>query len=271
MHISAEGKLGLLVGLLALGGAGAVWVAPDHTEMGWGMIAVAAAGVGALAYHHFSGILARLWNVGARRKMSSLIGAIACAIGLAGFSATYLWQRAPSPNAASSDIIFLPPLFNYNLEWNPAANIEVIMLPVRQAADTSMLTTGLPVFRLKNIDKEVAKDLKITWNATNISLLVAVEHSNNLKPYNAILKNDQFAIFSKPPDDQLLSRALHIKTRGTTVSQSGIRGYVCGYSVTDESTLPYLAPQIDNTSYTDVVMPSRLIDPAKHAAFAKLQ
>jgi len=44
MQISIEGKLGILLGLLALGGGGAVWVAPDHTEIGWLMIATAGTG-----------------------------------------------------------------------------------------------------------------------------------------------------------------------------------------------------------------------------------
>jgi hypothetical protein len=54
MHISPEGKLGLLLGLIALAGAGAIMVAPDHTEIGWLLIAIAAIGGMALAWHHFS-------------------------------------------------------------------------------------------------------------------------------------------------------------------------------------------------------------------------
>jgi hypothetical protein len=199
MAISTEGKLGLLVGLLALGGAGAVMIWPDHMEIGWGMIVMAAAGAAALAYQHFSVILARLSDVGARSKMLSLVGAIVCAIGFVGFSVAYLWQGLPSRNVASSDIILLPPIYTYNLEWNPVANIEIIMFPVRQTTETSPLTTGLPLFRLKNIGKEVAKDLKITWIGTNISLSDTVKDSHNLTPYNAVLTNDQFAIFSKIP------------------------------------------------------------------------
>ena len=54
MHISSEGKIGISVGLLALGGAGAVVVAegPLLTAIGWASIAIAILGGAALAYHH---------------------------------------------------------------------------------------------------------------------------------------------------------------------------------------------------------------------------
>jgi hypothetical protein len=50
--ISTEGKLGLILGLLALGGTGAIMIWPDHTELGWAMIAIAVAGGAALACYH---------------------------------------------------------------------------------------------------------------------------------------------------------------------------------------------------------------------------
>jgi hypothetical protein len=59
MQISTEGKLDLLVGLLALGGAGAVMIWPDHTAIGWAMIAVALVGGIALGYYHFRDYLRR--------------------------------------------------------------------------------------------------------------------------------------------------------------------------------------------------------------------
>jgi hypothetical protein len=54
MLISVEGKFGILLGLIGLAGAGAIMIAPEHTEIGWTLIVVAVVGGGFLAYHHFS-------------------------------------------------------------------------------------------------------------------------------------------------------------------------------------------------------------------------
>ena len=59
MRISMEGKLSLLVGIAGLAGAGAIMIAPEHTEIGWSLIGTAGAGIIALAVHHFGGYLAR--------------------------------------------------------------------------------------------------------------------------------------------------------------------------------------------------------------------
>src|SRR2546425_7343191 len=53
MPISLEGKIGISLALLALGGAGAVMVAPEQLWIGWGMIGIATVGGVALAMHHF--------------------------------------------------------------------------------------------------------------------------------------------------------------------------------------------------------------------------
>jgi hypothetical protein len=53
MQISFEGKLGLVLGLIALAGAGAIMVAPDKLWIGWSLIAIAALGGVMLGFHHF--------------------------------------------------------------------------------------------------------------------------------------------------------------------------------------------------------------------------
>jgi hypothetical protein len=53
MHLTVEGKLGIVLSLLGLGGAGAIMVAPQQFWIGWSLIAVAMAGGIALGLHHF--------------------------------------------------------------------------------------------------------------------------------------------------------------------------------------------------------------------------
>src|ERR1700730_7260141 len=94
MAISTEGKLGLALGLLALGVSGAVWVAPDHTEIGWSMIAVAVVGGIALAHHHFREMLARSWTPNAKHRMVALFAMIIFGLGFIGSGAVYFWPRS---------------------------------------------------------------------------------------------------------------------------------------------------------------------------------
>jgi hypothetical protein len=54
MRISGEGTAGLIVGLVALGGGGAIWVAPEQLWIGWSLLAIAALGGIALFVHHYS-------------------------------------------------------------------------------------------------------------------------------------------------------------------------------------------------------------------------
>ena len=96
MAISTEGKLSLVVGLLGLAGGGAVWVAPDHTEIGWSMIAIAVIGSIALAFHHFSPKLEQLWQPSARLRMTALAGMIVFGLGFFGSAAVYFWVAPPS-------------------------------------------------------------------------------------------------------------------------------------------------------------------------------
>jgi hypothetical protein len=102
MQISTEGKLAILLGLLALGGGGAVWVAPDHTEIGWLMIATAGVGTIALATHHFSGKLAPLWTPGAKHRMIALLGMIIFGAAFIGSAAVYFWPKPVTISETSS-------------------------------------------------------------------------------------------------------------------------------------------------------------------------
>jgi hypothetical protein len=92
MHISAEGKIGILLALIGLAGAGAMMVAPEHTEIGWLLIAVALTGGAFLAGHHFADL--KKW----RRKMVALIGMAVCVLGLFGFTTMYFFSR-PTPKS----------------------------------------------------------------------------------------------------------------------------------------------------------------------------
>jgi hypothetical protein len=53
MPISFEGKLSLVLGLIALAGGGAIMVAPEKLWIGWTLIGIALAGGGVLGFHHF--------------------------------------------------------------------------------------------------------------------------------------------------------------------------------------------------------------------------
>lgn len=102
MAISTEGKFSIALVLLAVGGGGALWIAPDHTEIGWGMVAVAIVGGIALAAYHFSEMLRRSWTPSAKIRMIALLGMIICGVGLIASALVYFWPIPPTPNDAAS-------------------------------------------------------------------------------------------------------------------------------------------------------------------------
>jgi hypothetical protein len=93
--ISGEGKLGLALGLIALGGAGALGVWPTHQEIGWILIAIAIVGGAALTAHHFKERLTR----DRRGRLIQKIGAVTVLILILGavFGAAFMaTTRVPS-------------------------------------------------------------------------------------------------------------------------------------------------------------------------------
>ncbi|AZG76288.1 hypothetical protein [Methylocystis rosea] len=71
MAISVEGKIGIFLGLFGLLGTGAIMIAPQHTEIGWGLIAFSAIGFATLWAHH----------IGARQKMLAATGMVFFGVG----------------------------------------------------------------------------------------------------------------------------------------------------------------------------------------------
>lgn len=53
MHITSEGKIGILLALVGLLGSGAIMIAPEKLWIGWSLISFAALGGVALGFHHF--------------------------------------------------------------------------------------------------------------------------------------------------------------------------------------------------------------------------
>ena len=54
MHISDEGKIGIVLALIGLAGAGAIMVAPQQLWIGWSLIALALPGFFWLLYNHMT-------------------------------------------------------------------------------------------------------------------------------------------------------------------------------------------------------------------------
>jgi hypothetical protein len=71
MQISPEGRAGLWLALVALGGTGALAVALDQPSIGWALIALAAVGAIALACNHIYERIGLSWNGERRSKTQS--------------------------------------------------------------------------------------------------------------------------------------------------------------------------------------------------------
>src|SRR5258708_6713844 len=93
MRISAEGKIGIGLGLVGLGGAGAVMVWPEHTWIGWVLMVVAAVGGVALSIHHFG----ERWNTGI--KIAAFFSGV-FVIAIVGWTAWFFWPVTLARNAS---------------------------------------------------------------------------------------------------------------------------------------------------------------------------
>jgi internalin A len=99
MAISTEGKLGILAGLVGIGGAGAIMVWPDHLEIGWTLIGIAALGGIVLAAYHFRDVHRDRRQ---KERMAALAGFIV--FGLASLACGYLYFRPVSTPAIADSV-----------------------------------------------------------------------------------------------------------------------------------------------------------------------
>jgi hypothetical protein len=98
VEISVEGKIGILLALLGLAGAGAIMVYPAYTSIGWGLIAIAIAGSIGLVFVHLKEKKPS-WRI----MEPSYVILFGLAIALAGLS----WQTFWPPLKAAAKV---PPI-----------------------------------------------------------------------------------------------------------------------------------------------------------------
>jgi hypothetical protein len=105
MQISTEGKIGIWLGLIALGGGGAIMVAPQHIEIGWTLIDIALVGAVMLVSHHVSNSL----QIKPECRMIPLVGMIVFGLSFVGCAAWYFWPASqttvvPTQTTASGPV-----------------------------------------------------------------------------------------------------------------------------------------------------------------------
>ena len=120
MRISPEGKLGLLLALIGLAGAGAIMIAPEHTVIGWLLIVIAVVGGIALTWHHYRTLPVASGPVQRRPKLV-MVGLFLCFAGailaVTGLVITFIGTRqntvqdhaAITPSPEKPDRVFVPP------------------------------------------------------------------------------------------------------------------------------------------------------------------
>jgi hypothetical protein len=166
-------------------------------------------------------------------------------------------KRLLWPEAAQPDIILLQPTHTYRLTWNASSNLEIVILPSRRPEEAEPLKTGLPVFPIKNLGSEVAKSVSIEWDAKDIDFRTAIHNSDRLKPFTVKLSSTTFGIYSGAPDPSKVEDAMNIANRGI-ISGSGYGGYFGSYSQDMTTQLPYMAREINNTSYQEAILPLQI-------------
>ena len=107
----------------------------------------------------------------------------------------------------------------------------------------------------KNIGSAVAKDVTIEWAINNIDLHQIIESSTRLKGFVTKLTDNKFAVFSGAiSEDRTAEFMRGLGFRGVIASPP-YSGYFMAYSARENSNIPYLAPEINNTGYQEADMP----------------
>jgi len=167
---------------------------------------------------------------------------------------SFLWSEKKPTLSAQPDIILLRPTHTYKMTWRTNSNLEMVILPNRRPEETEPLKTGLPAFQIKNLGSGTAKSVTIEWDAKEVDFKAAIHNSERLKSFVVKLNDTNFGIFSGMPDDSKVQESMKFGLRGV-VAGSDYKGYVGVYSQNTTTQFPYMAPEINNTSYQDAVLP----------------
>jgi hypothetical protein len=198
------------------------------------------------------------WPLPARITIAAVFAAVA--FGSLTWVLDYLRVRERlgiEATANQPDIILLPPTHTYKLTWSASSNLEMVILPSRRPEETEPLRTGLPTLQIKNIGSGIAKSVTIEWDAQSIDLKAVLHNSERLEKFTIKLSDTNFGIFSGVPDDSKVTGLMNTTDRGVTAGPN-YKGYLGSYSQNVTTQFPYMAPEINNTSYQDAVLPLQI-------------
>lgn len=186
------------------------------------------------------GIFPEKWIAGIIGQAESILAQEAArwilygVVGLAGLMfgpAAYDWGVRKW--SKKSDVLLLEPTHIYTLVWDPPNDLQIITRPILANGETELLGTRLPVFRIKNLGAEVMHEISIFWKIqakTNIEETIL--SSQRVQRFNPSIAGDMFNICLN-------------------------NGSGAGVTYRKESTsaIKYLAPTIDNETYSFIQIP----------------
>jgi len=135
------------------------------------------------------------------------------------------------------DLVLKPPKHIYTLVWDAPENIQIITRPILSDGAKTPLGVRIPVLRIKNLGKEVARNLIIKWRAGTFGHLErGVLSCTRLHSYMPTIQGNMF---------------------GLTYTDKGTvrRGWQATFSPSETSDIEYLAPVIDNKTYESLPIP----------------
>jgi hypothetical protein len=153
------------------------------------------------------------------------------------------------------DVLILPPIYPYKFSWQASSNLEMVISPERPPTETSPLRTAIPIFRIKNIGSVVAKDVTVEWTIGDIDIKKAVENSARLREFVTRFTDKKFAIFNAALPENVIADVMTGPGIRGVIARPPYSGYFMVYSSHEHSTIPYLAPEINNTGYQESDMP----------------
>lgn len=99
-------------------------------------------------------------------------------------------ERPIIERISNRDVALLKPPFHYNFEWHPDGdNLQIITNITHVPAREIKPDTRIPVFYVKNLNKDFLRTVQLTWMFNDYQSLAEKIESKHLLKYNARIKH----------------------------------------------------------------------------------
>jgi hypothetical protein len=135
-----------------------------------------------------------------------------CGLSFAAYAVIHHFRR----DAVHSDLVLLKPTSNrYAIHWDPPREMQIVSK--QEIGNGTEYIPGLPIFGIKNLGLETARDISISWTFEEWAQLKSlVNQSARLSRFNPIFGNEDFSVFASDQTSPLKTWTVTCRGRSTS-------------------------------------------------------